>query len=246
MVKSVHNALRALDFIVERHLNGKIVSLGDISSHLELQNTTVRNMLKTMEASGYVSRGEKRSYCLGYRCLDIERSRIGGKRLVDAAARALPVLAERIGESLVLATIIGGRRNVLLRISGGDIISVDSAKADAGSGYGLVTNRIMLAYASQSELDAMIEENGFPTIAEWEGVDSQDNLIVELRRIREMGYAEQRGESLSSVAFPILSENGDALAAVGVYAPTFRYDTAKADYIKKEIKKSIVKIVALL
>lgn len=246
MVKSVHNALKALDFIVERHLNGKNVTLGEISSHLELRNTTVRNMLKTMEKSGYVSRGEKRSYTLGARCFDIERARVGGKRLVEAAGGALSVLADKIGESLVLATIIRGRRNVLLRVSGGNVISVDSAKAEGGSGYGLVTNRIMLAYASPGELQSAIEANGLPSSGEWAGVISYEDMVVELRRIRKIGYAEERGESLCSLAFPILSENGDVLASLGVYVPTFRYDESKVESIKFSTREAIVNICSLI
>lgn len=246
MVKSVHNALKALDLIVELHLNGKSVTLGEVSTYLGLRNTTVRNMLKTMEESGYVSRGEKRSYTLGSRCFDIERARVGGKRLLEAAGGVLSALADQIGESLVLATIIGGRRNVLLRVSGGNVISVDSAKADGGGGYELVTNRVMFAYASPGELQSAIEANGLPAVGEWENVESYEDMVVELRRIRKIGYAEQCGESLCSAAFPILSENGDALASVGVYIPTFRYEDAKFEYIKNEIKEAIVKICSLI
>ncbi|NOY75918.1 MAG: hypothetical protein GXP32_09050, partial [Kiritimatiellaeota bacterium] len=177
---------------------------------------------------------------------DVERARVGGKRLVEAAGGALSALADKIGESLVLATIIGGRRNVLLRVSGGNVISVDSAKAEGGSGYELVTNRVMLAYASPGELQSAIVANGLPFAGEWENVDSYEDMVVELRRIRKIGYAEQCGESVCSVAFPILSENGDVLASVGVYVPTFRYEDAKVDLIKLSLKETISKICALI
>ena len=246
MVKSVRNALKVLDYILERHVDGKDATLGEISSHIGLRNTTVRNMLKTMEECGYLSRGAGRSYALGPKCLDIKRVGSGAAKLAENARAALAALAERIGESVVLTTMISGKRKVLLRIDGGNVISVDSSKIDIGgaANYSLVTNRLMLAYASPSELEKAVERNGLPKPGEWKGVESYEDLIVELRKIRALGYSEVRGENLSSVAFPLLSHDSTVIAAVGVYAPSYRYDDDKAELIKNELKEAVSKITA--
>ncbi|MCK5845382.1 MAG: helix-turn-helix domain-containing protein, partial [Victivallales bacterium] len=237
MVKSISNALKVLDYLVARHIDGENASLAEISDHLGLRNTTVRNMLKTMEESGYLARGMRRSYTLGPRCLDIERVRFGGAKLADAAIHPLTSLAERIGESVVLATMTASERKVLIRVDGGNVVSVDSTKVDAGGGgaCSLVTNRVLLAYASSEELYLFVERYGLPRADEWSAAVSIEDLFVELRGIRGKGFAELRGEQLSSISFPVFAGANLAVAAVGVYAPSYRYDDEKSEIGKKAI-----------
>lgn len=241
MLQSVKNALGALDYILERYREGEGASLRDVAVHLGLQKTTTRNMLKTMEECGYLSRGSGRSYLLGPKCTDIERTCKYGQKLIDIAGKYLIPAAENIEESLVMTTIIAGRRKVLIRAGGGNVISVDPSIAENNNTYNMVTNRIMLAYAKPSELEVFIKENGMPS-GEWNGVETYEELVIELLKMRKKGYGEDRNENLSSMAFPIFNENGSIVAALGSYVPLYRYDQTKAAAVKKSLKETAGKI----
>lgn len=245
MLQSVKNALGALDYILERYRGGEGASLSDIAAHLGLQNTTTRNMLKTMEACGYLARGTARSYLPGPKCLDIERSCSSNKLLLEIAEKYLSEVASGTGEGLVLTTLIGGKRQVLARVAGGNIISVDPDQAEGKAPYQLVTNRIMLAYATPQELQIFIDEYGLPT-GDWNGVREYEDLVLELLKIKKQGYEEEHEEHLACLAFPVFGPQGNATAAIGSFIPIYRYDSAKAEMMKKSLADLAGKITAEL
>lgn len=241
MLQSVKNALGALDYILEQYREGQGASLTEIASHLGLQNTTTRNMLKTMEGCGYLSRGSGRSYLPGPKCMDIERSCQSSKELLEIAGKYLSAIADKSGEGLVLTTILGGKRKVLLRVAGGNIVSVDPNMAENKAAYSMVTNRIMLAYATPQELQIFIDEYGLPT-GDWNGVREYEDLVIELMKIKKQGYEEYREEHLASIAYPVFGSRGTVIAAIGSFIPIYRYDAAKADEMKKSLKDVADKI----
>ena len=55
-IRSVMNAFSALEYIVERTLENEGASLNEIAEHLDMQKTTARNLMQTMELCGYVDR----------------------------------------------------------------------------------------------------------------------------------------------------------------------------------------------
>lgn len=241
MLQSVKNALEALDYVLERYREGEGASLSDIAKHLGLQNTTTRNMLKTMEECGYLARGAGRSYLPGPKCLDMERICSTNEQLLEVAGKYLSGIAESTGEGLVLSTLVGGKRQVLARVAGGNIISVDPDQAEGKAPYQLVTNRIMLAYATPQELEIFIKEYGLPT-GDWNGVREYEDLVVELLKIKKQGYEEEHEEHLACLAFPVFGPNGKVIAAIGSFIPIYRYDSAKAEEMKKSLADIAEKI----
>ena len=233
MLQSVKNALGALDFILEQYREGKGATLTEVAKHLGLQNTTTRNMLKTMEGCGYLSRGSGRSYLPGAKCMDIERSCSTNEKLLEMASKYLTAVAEKSGEGLVLTTIIGGKRKVLARFTGGNIVSVDPRMAENKAAYSMVTNRIMLAYANPQELEIFIKEYGLPT-GDWNGVREYEDLVIELLKIKKRGYEEYREEHTASIAYPVFGIQGNIIAAIGSFIPIYRYDAGEGRSYEKK------------
>ena len=165
-VKSVKKALDALDFVIIESISKEGVSLGEIASHLGIQNTTAHNILKTMEICGYISRAQGRLYSLGAKCCQITRAGSVLKRLMNVAMPLMSELAEKTGESFVLTTLLNGERHVLFRAKGGGAISVESEKADNTNLYSMVTTRVMLAFAADAEVGYFIQKNSMPD-KEW-------------------------------------------------------------------------------
>ncbi|MEI6425583.1 MAG: IclR family transcriptional regulator [Lentisphaerota bacterium] len=240
-VKSVKKAFDALDFVIIESIDKEGVSLGDIASRLGIQNTTAHNILKTMEACGYISRAEGRLYSPGAKCRQLQRVGSVMKKLMDVSKPVLGELAEKTGESFVLTTLLNGERRVLLRAKGGGIISIETEKADTSSLYSLVTTRIMLAFASDTEIEFFIRKNGMPG-SEWGAVEDIASMRKELLKIRKTGFAEEKRSELAALAIPVLDADGFLVGAIGAYVPLFRFNKEKKDALLDSLKKVSQKI----
>ncbi len=224
IVKSVLKALAALEFVVEESMTRPGVGLSEIARALEIQPTTARNILKTMEQAGYIARTGDRLYTGGGKCRGMSRAALVSGRLLQVIKPELAHLAHDSGESLVVTTLVNGRRKVLLRQQGGASIVVDTRNAEQEQrGYALVTTRIMLAFAAASEVDLFVARNGLPA-GEWGRIHTREELNAALGELRRAGYAEANvpAESFYAAAFPLLDAAGMMVGALGVYLPLFR------------------------
>ena len=243
-VKSVKKALDALDFILYKTLSEKGASLGDISGHLKIRNTTARNILQTMELCGYVGRSEGRLYCPGLKL----KWALRNSKLNKVSAAASPIIAsvaETTGESFVLATIINGRRHVLLRANGSNLVTADTSRTEQVNPYSAVTTRVMLAGLSSAELDNFIQTNGFPG-SNWNFIDKREKLVSALEMIRGQGFAEDTPNGLRSFAVPITDCDGLTIAALGTYVPIFRADDDCRNRMLRVLKEAVSKIESSL
>lgn len=221
-VKVVVKALRALDFLMVTALERPGASLGEVAEAVGIRSTTARNILKTMEACGYVARIENRLYCPGARCADLARATVAG-RLLTVGRELIGRLSQQTGESIVLTTLVGGDRKVLLRAAGRNVVCVNSELVEGRQFYGLVTGRVMLAFASSAERDGVLVRQGMPGEA-WDGLDNAEAIRMELDAIRKAGFAEDRPTpELVALAVPVLDHGNHLLGAIGLHVPAFRY-----------------------
>jgi DNA-binding IclR family transcriptional regulator len=244
-VKSVKKALDALDFVIMESISKDGVSLGEIASHLGIQNTTAHNILKTMEVCGYISRAEGRLYSPGAKCRQLTRAGAILRKLLDAAKPLMAELAEKTGESFVLTTLLNGERHVLFRAKGGGMISVESEKADNPRLYGMVTTRVMLAFAHDNEVDFFMRKNGMPG-NDWNGINDIKNLNEEFLKIRKSGFAEEKKSELAALSVPLMDADGFLLGALGAYVPSFRFNREKKDILIDTLKKASQKISQMI
>ena len=222
-VKVVKKALDALEYVVEESLIRPGVTLSDIAEHIGEQVTTVRNILKTLEQCGYLSRPAGRLYSTGPKCFGLFRISLC-RDLVTNAGVSLNTLAQSTGESVVLATLIGGYRRVLIRVEGGELIRVNSHAVEESLFWSLVTSRVLSAYIPAEELELVIKENGLPGAA-WPEAKTQTELETALAQIRKKGLAEDHTHSdYYSVSIPLLQPGGILLGAIGLFMPAFRYN----------------------
>src|SRR5690606_29934611 len=85
--------------------------------------------------------------------------------------------------------------------------------------------RAVLAHLPKRDVEELIAR-GLERYSETTPADPED-LRAELRRIREDGYAVNRGQyrpDVCAIAAPVLDEDGTPLATVAISMPDSRYD----------------------
>ena len=244
VIQSVQRALHILDFLAAAAVRGEGgVALRNVAEHMGLAPNTAHNLLKTMVAAGYAAQDSERRYGLGPHCAALGRgAHLAGPvrlRVESAVAR----LARDTGESAVLALLIGGRRQVAVRMTGGEAIRVDPSIDDERMLFNVVTGRVLAAYAGALEFEEILAVHGMPG-AKWDGIRSRDALDAALSRIREQGYAQTGpdGQEVTSLAVPVGVRGGRAEAALGLYMPSFRSDESRLQEIRCTLERAAASI----
>jgi DNA-binding IclR family transcriptional regulator len=110
------------------------------------------------------------------------------------------------------------------------------------------SSKILMAYLPQQEIRTIVEEKGLPKICT-NTITDPDELLDELARIREQGYArsiEETDPGAWGVATPIYEREGDVVAAVGVAGPTLRFSEQLAQEYVSLCCQTAQRISALL
>jgi DNA-binding IclR family transcriptional regulator len=195
----------------------------ELANELGMLKSNVHRLLQTLAHRGYV---RKDAASGRYECtLKVwELGALLAERLdVRRAARPhVAALAERTSETVHLSVL-----------DGADVLYVDKAESPQpvraysrvggrAPAYCVATGKALLAHSPDeivTELSAGLVRHTPRTITD------PDVLRKELRRVREVGYAVNRGEwreTVGGLAAPIFDVNRAAIAAIGLSGPTDR------------------------
>jgi DNA-binding IclR family transcriptional regulator len=233
LVKSIKKAFDALDYVMRSSRSGDGATLSNIAESLDEKQTTMRNILKTMEACDYLARKGK-LYVPGAKTGDLARTN-SRETLIKLTDPLLKQAAQKSGESFVLASVYDGRREVIKLYSGSNEVGVNTSVAENKMVYSLVTTRIFLAFASDIEREQFYNINGLPGVEWLEASDG--NLELALNKLKKTGFAAERNKSLCAYAFPVMDSRGNLLASIGVYAPAFRINKKTESELLKSLSE---------
>ena len=223
-VKSILNALRALDTLALQDVRRKGIGLFDLARQLGIRPNTLHNILKTMALCGYVAQNQEGRYVAGPKCDQISAigRLISGNILSGVVEPALQSLGERVGETVVFTILSNGRRYQLLVIEANSLVRV--AVQDGGySIYELVTGRLLVAYADCEARRQIVGHYGFPGDV-WGGARDMDALDQLCRQVREQPFLKLRNHSgeLDTFGIPLLIGEEPLVASIGIFMPSYR------------------------
>lgn len=243
---SLERALLLLD-IVEKTPGG--LRNAEISRRLEIPRSSCSWILARLERKGYLMRDENTSrYKIGLKTVALAH---GALRELGFRAGAEPVLY-RVASQTGLAAGIGV-------LEAGHILLVDRVEPPERAGQGLVRARprdqrdigrelpahttalgkVLLAHLSREDLDCYLDENAL-TRKTPRTIVSRDDFVVELRRIRQRGYAIADAEhdaGVRALAAPIFDFTGDVRAALSL-------NGSPAAPVWRELKTLVALVIA--
>jgi len=234
IVQSVIKAMNILELLTDQTTGCRVLTLAEIAQATGQLPATTRNLLRTLEQCGYVSRVGHGRYEEGPQCCKLFRSEGIIRKLKEAATPLIRQTTEDLGESILMVTIVKEKRVELLRCQAPDDTLIEpqwSANADF---YQMRTTRAILAWYSPEQLNNFIAANELPTLEEWpECQNSQEGLKAELLKIRRNGGCLDQHSNLAAIAVPILTNRNEVVASLGCYAPLARTDKPRAAGIMK-------------
>jgi DNA-binding IclR family transcriptional regulator len=228
-VKTVDRLVEILDCFCE---DRPAWSLAALSAHLSLPKSTLHRFLSSMEAHGMLRRDpDDKRWSLGYRLF------IWGS--VAAENTGLRHVAKPIMEDLVAAT---GETAILTVYHSREVICVEKVETSRSVRLTLAvgsrrpphagaSSKVLMAHLPADEIQAIIRDNGLPKLCT-NTITVADELLAELSRIRERGYAESREETdlgAWGVATPVVGADRNVVAGIGIAGPSSRFSDDRAE-----------------
>lgn len=215
----------------------RLYTLSEISGKLGLNNTTCANIIKTLVSRGYLEQaGRKTGYRLGSMSYLLTGNYSNKQELMEAVSGPLNQLSNNLNESCILSVIKENMRLVLMEIKSTHELQVINRKEKEV--YRTSTGRMILACMERREQKEFVKKYGFPGPDEWSGIEDEEDLMIELLKIRKKQMAIQVSKSqIVGVAMPVY-KGEKVIASIGIYLPQSRYNPPMQKKVSDELKKT--------
>ena len=243
--KSLQKALRILLHVGQA---GSELGVTQLATALSLDKATVYRLLKAMEKFDLIEKNpENEKYRLGIKLHELGTQAVQSRTLQSEAHRFLLVLAHRSGETITLAAALSGGVVCLDRVESPDSIVVLRTHVGARfPAHCTAIGKAVLAYLPQGEADAIVIKAGLTRYTPFT-LTRMAQLRENLATIRQRGYAldsQELERGLSGIAAPVLSRQGQLVAAVGMAGPTLRFRGKELREKIEQVKTTAAKIAA--
>lgn len=242
-IESVDNALKILLLLGER----RSIRLTDVSEILDVASSTAHRLLAMLQYRGFVRQsGRTRAYEPGPALTTIAFSIL---RQGDIRGQMRPYV-ERLSASLGETVHLGRLEGTLVTF----VDSVESPRAvRVASRLGVTmpahctsSGKAVLATMTDDDVRALYPAEELPGLTE-NSIATRSDLLSQLARVREQGYAgsiEESEEGVASIAVCI-GEYADTRYALNVSAPLSRMNDTTRPEIIDEIRRTATEVAGL-
>lgn len=243
IVKSVLKALDILE-LLDREPG---LGVTEVAAKLDMEKSTAFRLLNSLRLRGYVRKDPGNSrYSNGFRLFEMGNNVVENMGLKEQAFPFLQELSKRTHEAVNLAIRDGKDVVYLDKLESQATIRVDLHVGKRMPMYCTGLGKVFLAFMDPGEVKELFSGEVFEQFTPNTHRDLA-SLLDELERIREQGYAldnEEYVQDLVCIAAPVLGTGGDAVAALSVALPKFRYDADPGKF--EETKDHVVEVAAKL
>lgn len=238
---TVQSVVRAFDILRAFTVERPVLGVSEIAAEVKLNRTTVHRLLATLESCGVVRRDPAtHKYTIGTLVLKLSNVFLQQSNVRSAG---LPVILS-LRNATNQTSAIHIRQNAF-RITVSQTESAQDLRVtypELGEPIPLhlgAPGKVILAHLAPEEIEEYLGSVKLIAVTPNTPIDPEQ-LISELDKIREAGYAltmQERRSGVASIAAPIRDATGAVIASVNIAAPLQRItDEQMAQYIPLVIK----------
>lgn len=223
-VQSVERVFELLELITDA---GGEVMLSELASSSGLPVPTIHRLLRTLVAKGYLRQLANRRYALGPRLIRLGE---GASNQMGAMARAqLSSLVDQLGETSNMAVLDSDMVLYLGQVASRHSMRMFTEVGRRAHMHDTGVGKAILAQLDDDTVRAIVARAGMPTPTD-RSIGNIDDLLADLNRIRERGYAIDDGEQEVGVrCFAMAVPNAPTPTAISVSGPVSRVDDSFAE-----------------
>ncbi len=202
------------------------LNLTQISNELNMNNSTVFRILKTLESYSFVTLDDKtKEYRLGLRCLELAGDYYDRDDLRRIAIDELKQLRDATGESVHLGILDNMEVLYIEKLQGLHAIGLmASALGRRSPTYCTGLGKVLIAYEDHEKVYSYFNQHKMERYTS-STIQTVDDLISQLEIIKKDGYAldlEEHEPEVYCVGAPIIDGDGKVIAALSVSGPRSR------------------------
>jgi IclR family acetate operon transcriptional repressor len=220
LVPSVNAACRLLAALADSERAGE--TLSELARELDLSKSSAHNILKTLQAWGYVQREtDSRRFRLGAALVELGRAASSQLHATSLVRERLPVLAGEHGLTFAVAQVTGyGDAQVIDRSYPESNVHVGLT---IGGRYGHFDGAIGKCLLAALDPDAAAEAVRSATIPRHTDrtIVDPDELLADIDAVRRRGWAASAGELKENRAVAAPLHNADGAAELILFAVGF-------------------------
>lgn len=190
-----------------------------LARQMDMPKSGVHRLLQVMRTLGWVRQTAAGEYECTLKIWELGQRVANRVDLRGAAAAAMRELAAQTRETILLSILDGTDVLYLDVIDSPQPVRAHTKPGDRAPAFCMATGKAMLAYASPSVIDTIVESfEVFTPLT----ITTREQLEKELERVRQKGFAFNRGEwggGVRGIAAPIFNSAGEPIAAISVGAP---------------------------
>jgi DNA-binding IclR family transcriptional regulator len=213
----VSSVVRALGILQAFGQVDEALTLGELSTKLGMPKSSVHRLVSTLEREGFLARhAETGRYRLGLAVLRLAGPALASVDLREITRPYLEGLARELQDTVHLAVLDRGDVIYIDKIESPSRVQMISHIGGRVPPHCTGLGKAMLAHLGQDEVRHIVEERGLAAYTP-ATIISMDALTMELKTIREAGYAVDEGEHESMVrciAAPIRDSRAQVVGAV--------------------------------
>ncbi|HET8546392.1 MAG TPA: IclR family transcriptional regulator [Bryobacteraceae bacterium] len=232
LVPVVNSTLKILE---ELSREGSL-SLNEVTVKTGIAKSTVFRILTTLVFNGYVLRNA-REYYVSPKLGSLANSTATVEGLKAAALPYMLKLRDKFGETVNLGQL-SLDKVVYLEVVPSEYALRFSERAGASApAHATALGKTILAFSPSELVDSLVTNRELTRFTP-NTITDPEELRKELRRVRERGYALDKGEVTtlaSCVAAPVLDAHGVAVAGLSISGPTSRFNPKKNERVVGEL-----------
>ncbi|MEU4244571.1 IclR family transcriptional regulator C-terminal domain-containing protein [Actinoplanes sp. NPDC026619] len=230
---------RGLDVLRSFRSGTPTMTLSEIAGHTGLARPTVRRILITLEALGYV-RQAARGYALTPRVLELGMAYVNSLSMWDVARPHMERLVAQTNESSSMAQLDGSDIVYVARVAVPKIVTLSVTIGTRFPAPATSMGKVLLAALPPAELAALLAERSRSGItARWQ--PSAAELDASLREVRAKGWAladQDLAPGIRSIATGVRDGDGNVVAAINVtvHAAETTVETLRDEHLPKLLR----------
>lgn len=209
------------------------LGLNEITQRTKISKSTVFRILTTLHALGYVIRDGKRDYCISPSLADLAGNPANTEVLRRAALPWMVTLRDESGETINLGRLQLDKVVYIEVVPSEFALRFSERPGATVAPHASALGKAILAFSPPDVVQSLIRARELSTLTK-NTITDPAALLEELRRVRERGYAFDKGETsplATCVGAPIMGENGYAIAAMSISGPASRFNPRRGSPI---------------
>ncbi|MFN3325703.1 MAG: IclR family transcriptional regulator [Bryobacteraceae bacterium] len=240
MVPVVRSTFRILEELAKNQPLG----LNEITQRTGISKSTVFRVLTTLTFLGYVIRDSGRNYSVSPTLAELAKDSAGIETIRRLAMPHMLELRNHYGETVNLGQLEQDKVAYVEVVPSEYALRLHERPGATVYLHASALGKAILAFSDEEWARSLVEGRELQMLTR-NTITDPNEFLAELKRVRERGYAFDRGEITllaTCVAAPILNGSGEAVAAISISGPTSRFNPKKDSPVIESLLKATAEI----